>query len=797
MSVLKVRSGGDEWISIPSVSQTIDDGSLTTAKLANSAVTEAKLANGAVATDKIADKAVTKAKLADAVQTKIDAVDTLTTRMGEAESDISDLDALVNNLATLTEGSTTGDAELIAARTVGSTTYANLHTAIDTEVSNIKAEIAKYNSYDILRRTGTFSNGTSKSVTYTWNADKTQCTVSGTSTGASFNGIFTTLNALPSGMEAGKTYPVLFETTNIYIVLEVIHYLNGATSGGVSTYIRSSSEVQEYTVPESCTKLVVRLRVSEGNSGDGTVKRVAILNTSTNEQMSSLLADDVDLTNKISNEVFKTITLDDLMWKSGYIYSENDSIQPLSHKRKGDYDSNNNRYVTSRLYYLKAGSTITATTSGYWFSIYRYNDKLNYVSRLLSQTDYTITREGWFAIVLGTTPNTDFVSDEIPVSTVLENYSSELHTTKEKLETQTIELKKFTACDGTTDDTISINRAISMLGASNVFVNQGTYIVSDRITLLSGLRLYGCGELSVIKLADEFDLVAHTWRIDYDEDNRYIYPIVFSSSSTEGIVLDNIALEGSSTHIDHQQVGICLGGKNHKVENVVVKNINYFPETFATRVASVQGVGLFCFHCENVNIKGGSYYNTGYEDIGTEYATNIIIDGTYCGESNRTCIQPHRSSANIHIANNQLENIVTLGQATITVHGQGGHEISGVTILGNTIKGGKITFVGTFEHEIVISGNTFDCIDPTAIIATRTDVANTRNYNFVVTNNVIMSESAKITLYCDYAILSNNIIKSNASGAVATMRGGGCVANGNAFSGTNSTIDIVAVEPIN
>lgn len=87
----------------------------------------------------VQDGAVSKPKLDSNLKSKIDLVDTNATH-------IANLDALVNNLATLQEGSTTGDAELIAARTVGSTTYQNLHTAIDTEFTNVKSEITQLQS---------------------------------------------------------------------------------------------------------------------------------------------------------------------------------------------------------------------------------------------------------------------------------------------------------------------------------------------------------------------------------------------------------------------------------------------------------------------------------------------------------------------------------------------------------------------------------------------------------------------------------------------------------------------------
>ena len=134
------------------------------------------------------------------------------------------------------------------------------------KITGLKEDLSEYNSYDILRRVGTFNNITVRSVTYTWNEDKTQCAVSGTASGGfSYNNLYYSDDVpLPPGMVAGKTYRVLFETTNSNIKIEILHYLNGATSGGVSTIIEGTSD---YTVPDNCTKLVIRLRVNDNYTG--------------------------------------------------------------------------------------------------------------------------------------------------------------------------------------------------------------------------------------------------------------------------------------------------------------------------------------------------------------------------------------------------------------------------------------------------------------------------------------------------------------------------------------------------
>jgi hypothetical protein len=151
---------------------------------------------------------------------------------------------------------------------------------LDDEIADVKQDLAEYNAYDILRKIGTFSNGSSQGVSYTWNADKTECTITGTATGSSFKVLCSV--DLPSELKADEKYPVLFESPDGNISLELIAYLNGATSGGTSTYIRYP---QDYEVPKNCTRILARLRVKSGSTVNAIVK-VAIINTQTNKQLS-------------------------------------------------------------------------------------------------------------------------------------------------------------------------------------------------------------------------------------------------------------------------------------------------------------------------------------------------------------------------------------------------------------------------------------------------------------------------------------------------------------------------------
>lgn len=128
----EIAEAVDDWITAhPEYVTTVQDGAITVPKFAAGVVDTALNKTGYPADSKATGDAIA------ADRTRLTAVE------GEADA----LDARITSLATLTEGSTTGDAELIDARTVGSTTYASLHQAIDTEFTNVKSNLGAV--YDI------------------------------------------------------------------------------------------------------------------------------------------------------------------------------------------------------------------------------------------------------------------------------------------------------------------------------------------------------------------------------------------------------------------------------------------------------------------------------------------------------------------------------------------------------------------------------------------------------------------------------------------------------------------------
>lgn len=157
---------------------------------------------------------------------------------------------------------------------------------VGDEIADLKDDITKNNSYDILKDVGTFKNGTSGGVTYTWNADKTACTAVGTTTATSVKSLYNA-QTLPSGMVNGETYIVKVSTTNPNLLLEINAY-NGSTSI-LDLFI---TENIIYTVPAEATRLLIRLRTRHTSSSPSTVNdtiSVQILNAKTNKELGSEL----------------------------------------------------------------------------------------------------------------------------------------------------------------------------------------------------------------------------------------------------------------------------------------------------------------------------------------------------------------------------------------------------------------------------------------------------------------------------------------------------------------------------
>lgn len=148
------------------------------------------------------------------------------------------------------------------------------------EISAINADLGAYNARDVLKSSATFTSRTNNDVTFTWNADNSACSVSGTSSGVACTYLFSNQTALPSDMEAGETYLVFFESEDPHCYLEIIEYDSGA-NGTSHTYTGDGA----LTLASGTVGLYIRLRVSKTATVDLTVPYPLILTAKSNKMI--------------------------------------------------------------------------------------------------------------------------------------------------------------------------------------------------------------------------------------------------------------------------------------------------------------------------------------------------------------------------------------------------------------------------------------------------------------------------------------------------------------------------------
>lgn len=277
--------------------------------------------------------------------------------------------------------------------------------------------------------------------------------------------------------------------------------------------------------------------------------------------------------------------------------------------------------------------------------------------------------------------------------------------------TTTINLKGYGAVgDGVTDDTEAINEALRAAQNGTLYVPEGTYLFSSTLHIGTGTKIEGTGKNSVFKMVSTgFSFSSISWRPDAVANSRYRYPVMLFAEDAEGCVLKDFCLDGEvAAFVDHNQDGITIRGKNHRVEGVIVHDINYFPDSWSGRGCNTPGYGIHCFNVENVNVVGVDIWNCGYENFGTEYAENITVTGSKFGLANQTGFQVHRSSHHIRLENSTIKTKDNVNAPEgFTMDADPAYPMSDIHLVGcyvdthvNTVAGG--------ETYIFIEGNKID-----------------------------------------------------------------------------------------
>ena len=272
-----------------------------------------------------------------------------------------------------------------------------------------------------------------------------------------------------------------------------------------------------------------------------------------------------------------------------------------------------------------------------------------------------------------------------------------------RIEGVSVNLKDFAVGDGVTDDTDAINLALVAAAGKTLEVPAGTYLFSATLNVKSGTKIIGSGESSKFKLADAFSLSGVSWRTG---NAAYRRPFMLLEENADGCVISNFAIEGqTSAYKDENEDGILVRGKNHLIENVVVRKINYFYEGFLTRSCLTPGYAINIFNAANVTVRNVHCYECGYQDIGVENSSRVSILDSLFGDGCQTKIQVHRNSSDVTIRGNKTYNVDRV-KPSLTLDAPTDKPMENIFIENNVIAS-SFTCVGGGENKLFVVGNLF------------------------------------------------------------------------------------------
>lgn len=337
--------------------------------------------------------------------------------------------------------------------------------------------------------------------------------------------------------------------------------------------------------------------------------------------------------------------------------------------------------------------------------------------------------------------------------------------------------------DGVTDDTEAINSALTQATNKTLYIPEGVYLFSGTLYVHSGTKIIGCGEKSVFQLADTFSLDSIVWRPDNTYNAANKYPMFLLDENSNGCVLSNFTLIGSSTWKDENQDGITVRGSNHILENLIVHNINYFKDEYVDRRCLCPAWGINIFKASVVTVRNCHVYNCGYENIGTEEVETVSITDSRFGDACRCGAQIHRLSKKVKFYGNtvyQTENVRDKDCSAITLDASIGVDMDDIIIANNTF-GSHVNTVAGGENNVKIIGNHID-----GIMYTDTTV----NYGkgLMICNNTI---NGRINMRADNVIVANNIINNDTGNYMIRIYGNNVSINNNLSVGVGKNTTIV------
>ncbi len=336
------------------------------------------------------------------------------------------------------------------------------------------------------------------------------------------------------------------------------------------------------------------------------------------------------------------------------------------------------------------------------------------------------------------------------------------------------------------DITAKLKSAFLQAQNNIVYLNAGTYIFNETLTIPTNATFIGVGKVK-LKLAPIHNLSFVSWR------GANIRVLVKSDETSENITLKNIEVEGADTQdLERMHWGLCMQGYNHRLEDVNVKKINWIGGDNAEVRPGGDGWGLVFYKAKKGRVIGGIFEGSGYENVGTDNAEDITFDSIYCGKGWRTSFQVHRKCKNIKLINPTIEQTKTSDSQThaaLTIHGSSSEPVMGVEIIGGSISAevglntgklnGAIQTVGGHEHLVTIRGVTINT-NKDAISSSSDDAGVVQDW--IVQGNRITAGNRSVTILGKNAIVSGNIINAKNNTIFAGPDATTCVAVDNIFT---------------
>ena len=343
--------------------------------------------------------------------------------------------------------------------------------------------------------------------------------------------------------------------------------------------------------------------------------------------------------------------------------------------------------------------------------------------------------------------------------------------------------------DGTTDDTAAIKAALTACAGDTLYVPPGTYLFSETLDIESGTRIIGFGATSKFKLANTFSLTPYPWRTgDPLVSDQYRYPMICMDTDTEGIILENFALEGqTNAFYDKNCDGLTIRGKNHIARNLVITKINFFPADFAGRTNNGVGRGINVQDASVVQIENCTIDECGYQCMGAENADTVTFANCLCTHALQTAGQVHRNCTGIRIIGNTFDNTdathtgSSAARVGLTLHAAVEYPMNDVMIDNNYIKSAFVFANGGGENNIKITNNRI--MGGISLNA----ITGWRNRCTVIGNTI----GAQLNLKSDNAIIAGNMVYHAGGGYMINASGNNVICYGNiALNSTTTAIKV-------